>query len=199
MFGYISLSCSPDQALRGLTVSDCVHTQFSELGYYTKHCSSLQEHCGNTERTLREHWENTVSLGQFYWFDPGFVMWPTSCQLFNRRVRPSRSECKVFLSASRVRLYWTPSGSQPTAFWCCGVLGQWMWHALWICWFWQPTAEGPFSFWWVVWSKKMSEKGLNLFPEPTWRSSNVLLDPQPKDFKFTVIGDDAKQRFLPFQ
>lgn len=39
---------------------------------------------------------------------------------------------------------------------------------------------------------KKSEKGLNLFPEPTWRSSNVLLDPQPKDFKFTVIGDDAK-------
>lgn len=77
-----------------------------------------RKHCRNTVRTLWEHCGNTVSLGQFYWFDPGFVMWPVmSCLVFN-------SECgtEVFLSASRVRSYWEPSGSQPTAIWCYVIL-----------------------------------------------------------------------------
>lgn len=155
-----------------------------------------RKHCRKTVRTLWEHCGNTVSLGQFYWFDPGFVMWPVmSCLVFN-------SECgtEVFLSASRVRSYWEPSGSQPTAIWCyvileackdwvegsgcgtlCGSVGSG-----------SLLLRVHLLFWWVVLSKNTSEKGSNLFPKPTLRFSNVLLDPQPKDFQFTVIEDDTK-------
>ena len=94
---------------------------------------------GETDNQLFGLSDVELRIFAFHWFSFRYELVVVCHAAAERCVRFSQS-------ASSVRVWlWILSWSQQTAFWHGERRpsgGQWVWHRLWTCWFWEHTAEG---------------------------------------------------------